>query len=142
MEKELIKQETEVTFDVNAEVFKSDLPDLSKAEASVLPVNGEYWTPTHEGETKRLFYVGLKEETFTNEKGEDVELPVAYFVEYKDGRKEVVRQAGRRLAGWFEGMANRVLPGTPFEITYLGKKKNNTNANITDRWSIKELIIR
>ena len=59
-----------------------NLPDLSKAEAEPIEMSGEYWTPEKEGETRRLFFVGLNMENVVEmESGETRELLVAQFAE-------------------------------------------------------------
>ena len=126
---------------VNKDFFAADLPDLAKAEPAPLELTGEYWTPEAEGEQRRMFFNEIRVELTTDmASGADVELPVAYFVEVKNGEKKVIRQASKRLTGVLETM--RVQTGTPLEITYLGKKKNKTNAFLSDSWSIKPLYIQ
>jgi len=129
--------------DVTAsDFFANALPDLSKATAAPLELNGEYWTPEVEGETRRMFFKELKQEaTVDPVSGKDVELLVAYFVEVVNGDKKVIRQASKRLTGVLESLSNQIIEGTPLEITYLGKKKNKTNSFSADNWSIKPLYI-
>lgn len=121
-------------------VFAVDLPDLSTAEAAPLELTGEYWSPEKEGETKRMYFNEVRMESTIDAQGQDIELPVAYFVEIRDGRKVVVRQAGRRLVAVFETF--KVPAGTPVEIVYLGKKKNKTNPYMSDHWSVRPLSIQ
>lgn len=121
--------------------FASELPDLSKAVAAPLELNGEYWTPEQAGESRRMFFNELRLETTTDMvSGKDVELLVAYFVQIIGGDKKVIRQASRRLTGVLESL--KIESGTPLEITYLGKKKNKTNSFLSDNWSIKPLYIQ
>lgn len=122
------------------EFFAANLPDLSKAEAAPLELNGEYWSPEKEGESKRMFFNEIRQELTTDMvSGNDVELSVAYFVEVIGGTKKVIRQASRRMTGVLESL--KIETGTPLEITYLGKKKNKTNQFLSDNWSIKPLYI-
>lgn len=126
-----------------ANCFAGDLPDLNQAEAAPLELNGEYWTPQKEGETRRMFFNELRAEITTDmASGKDVELLVAYFVEVADGAKHVVRQASRRLTAVLEARSKEIVSGTPLQITYLGKIKNKTNSFMSDAWSIKPLIIK
>lgn len=128
---------------VASNYFAGNLPDLSQAQAAPLELNGEYWTPLREGETRRMFFNELRTEITTDmASGKDVELLVAYFVEVIDGSKRVVRQGSRRLTAVLEMRSKEILSGTPLEITYLGKIKNKTNAFMSDAWSIKPLIIK
>lgn len=119
------------------------LPDLSQAEAEPIELSGEYWTPEKEGETRRLFFVGLNMENVVEmESGETRELLVAQFAENIDGNLRAVRNGSRRLVGIFESFAATIKPGDPFEITYLGKRKNVSNSYKSDNWSVKRLIIQ
>lgn len=126
----------------NAVIFAdpSNLPDLSKAKVQPVELSGEYWTPEKEGETKRVFFAGITEEyVLEPETGESRTLAVAKFVEQRDGQLRAIRNGSRRLVGIFEQFAASVKPGDAFEITYLGKKKNNTNSFKSDNWSVKAL---
>ncbi|MEG2761262.1 MAG: hypothetical protein RR921_08050, partial [Mucinivorans sp.] len=118
--------------------------DLSQATAAPLELNGEYWTPLKEGETRRMFFNELRTETTTDmASGGDIDLIVAYFVEVQpNGDKRVIRQGSRRLTAVLEMRAKEITSGTPLEITYLGKIKNKTNAFMSDSWSIKPLIVQ
>ena len=60
-------------------------------------------------------------------------------MEQRDGQLRAIRNGSRRLVGIFEQFAASVKPGDAFEITYLGKKKNNTNSFKSDNWSVKAL---
>ena len=120
-----------------------NLPDLSQAEPEPVELSGEYWTPEKEGETRRLFFVGLNVENVVDmESGETRELLVARFAENVDGNLRAVRNGSRRLVGIFESFAASIKPGDPFEITYLGKKKNASNSFSSDNWSVKRLILK
>lgn len=119
------------------------LPDLSQAEAEPVEMSGEYWTPEKEGETRRLFFVGLNMENVVEmESGETRELLVAQFAEMVDGKLRSVRNGSRRLVGIFESFAATIKPGDPFEITYLGKKKNVSNSFKSDHWSVHRLVVK
>ena len=86
------------------------------------------------------FFKELRTETTVDQQtGIDIELLVAYFVEVVDGRKRVVRQAGRRLTAVFESFSDKIRPGMAFEITYQGKVKNKSNSFMSDAWSIVPL---
>lgn len=126
-----------------ATVDFSKLPDLSKAEPEPLEMSGEYWTPEKEGESKRLFYVGLAEETVLDmETGENRPLLVVRFAENAGGTLRAIRNGSRRLVGIFEQFQNSIQPGDAFEITYLGKRKNQNNQYKSDNWSVKRLILK
>lgn len=125
----------------NADVFAGTLPDLAKAQAAPLELNGEYWSPAEVGEKRRMFFKDLRVEMTPDQRtGEDIELLVAYFVEpLPNGKRRVVRQASRRLTAVFENFADNIRPGMAFEITYKGKVKNKSNSNMSDSWSIVPL---
>ena len=123
-------------------IFAGELPDLSKADTAPLELTGEYWTPEKVNEKRRLFFNGLQiEKAVDQQTGQDVELLVAYFVEVQpDKTKKVIRNASKRLTGVFDSLNIEI--GTPFEITYLGKKKNKNNALLSDTWSVVPLIVK
>lgn len=126
----------------NMGVFTGNLPDLTQAQAAPLELTGEYWTPETTGESRRMFFNEIRiEKAADMQSGNDVDLPVAYFVEVREGKNVVVRQASRRLTAVFEAFSDRITPGSPFEITYLGKHKNKTNQFHSDHWSIKPLSV-
>ncbi|MFR1667263.1 MAG: hypothetical protein ACLSVO_02965 [Alistipes sp.] len=119
------------------------LPDLTQAEPEPVELSGEYWTPEQEGETRRLFFVGLNVESVVDmESGESRDLLVAQFVENINGEVRAVRNGSRRLVGLFEAFQSSIKPGDAFEITYLGKKKNKNNGYKSDNWSVKRLIVK
>lgn len=126
---------------VTAKVFTGQLPDLSKAEAAPLPINGDYWTPVKAGDIRRMFFLDIRIEVMIDRQtGEDVELPVVYFVEEIDGRKTIVRQGGCRLTSVFESgvKAGSIKPGMAFEVQYTGKQRT-TSGNSVDTWIITPL---
>lgn len=121
----------------------ANLPDLSKAEVAPVELAGEYWSPTEVGEKKRVFFVGITEENVLEmETGENRQLTVVKFVENVAGDLRAIRNGSRRLVGIFEQFSTSIKPGDAFEITYLGKKKNQGNSFKSDNWSVKNLIIR
>ncbi len=124
----------------NAEVFSGDLPDLQQATPAPLELSSEYWSPSIEGESRRMFFDCLRTEQSINDRGEDIELLVAYFVEpLPGGKRRMVRQASRRLIAVFENFAQTIKPGMAFEIVYKGKKRNKTNSYLSDDWSVTPL---
>ena len=126
---------------VTNDFFAGKLPDLEKMECAPLELSGEYWTPENVGESKRMFFNEIRYETTTDPaSGNEVELPVAYFVILENGNKKVIRQASRRLTGVIESL--NIAQGTPLEITYQGKKKNKTNPFMSDHWSIRPRILK
>lgn len=133
MEKNVTAAPSEVS------VFSGELPSLETAQVAPISMTSEYWTPEKIGEKRRLYFFDMRvESTIDKQSGEDMELTVLYFV---DDKKNVIRQASRRLVGVFESRISTLRPGMAFEIEYLGKKKNATNSFQSDHWSVYELYI-
>lgn len=124
-----------VTFDLDGEV-----PNLDAFEESPLDVTEEYWTPQNAGEKKRVFFAGLRERDRLLDDGTSQTALAAYFMEQVEGELVTICNASKRLVGVFE--RGRYAEGTPFLITYLGKKKNQTNQYMSDHWSVKPLIAK
>lgn len=132
----------------NAQVAKtnvgidiSNLPDLAKAEVAPAELLGEYWTPSEVGETKRVFFLGLDSQLVLEPStGEQRELSIVKFLENQGGELRTLRNGSARLVGVFEQFAGSIKPGSPYQITYLGKKKTNTG-KYADSWSVKPLIV-
>lgn len=119
------------------------LPDLSKAEPEPIEMSGEYWTPEHEGEKKRVFFVDFAPETVLEPgTGAQHELIVVRFVENVDGNVRGIRNGSSRLVGIFQQFQAQIKPGDAFEITYLGKKRNKTNSFTSDNWKVVRLTFK
>jgi hypothetical protein len=119
----------------------SALPDL-ETDGSEFPIDlmGEYWTPVDKGENKRMFFDRIQDRVVKDEQtGESLLLPCAFFVEKKAGELKMVANGSKRLVGLMENL--NIQRGTPLSITYLGKKKNNTNSFLSDQWSVKPIIL-
>lgn len=124
--------------------FMGGLPDLSQAVAAPLPINGEYWSPQEVGEKKRLFFKEIRmDKVVDKNSGELIDIPVVYFVELVNGRKQIVRQGGARLVSVFEPFveAGTIMPGMAFEIVYLGLSRT-VNGNNIAKWSIIPLATK
>jgi len=121
------------------------LPNLSEAQVIPADLTSEYWTPEKEGEFKLCFFQEIKNSTYTDEKsGETIELPCIVLLEQKSsGELKTIRNGSKRLVASLEDAVhqNKVVPGTPLKIEFLGKQKNATNAYQSDRWSVKPLFI-
>jgi len=130
------------TFDLSGE-----LPNLHE-DANTLPVDlsSSYWTPETEGESKRGFYQRIENSIYEDEKtGEIIELPCVIFIaQDKNGNVTTVRNGSKRLVAAIEEAVNdgRITTGMPLLITFLGKQKNKTNQYMSDRWSVKPLIVK
>lgn len=116
------------------------LPDLDKAETYPYDLMADYWTPESKLESKRVFFDRIsKRQVLDQQTGEVMELECAFFVEVIKGDAKSVSNGSKRLVGAIQ--ANQIQRGTPLLITYLGKKKNATNAYQSDSWSLKVLKI-
>ena len=146
-------QQTEIaTTDNNAFVaqqidLKGALPDLNKADEMPIDLCGNYWTPEAEGETKRVYFVGIEPQKVLSSDGsnEIIDLVCAVFLEQlPDTSVRTITNGSRRLVGVLEAYIaqGHIGHGTPLQIAYMGKKKNKTNSFMSDSWSIKPLIIK
>ena len=115
--------------------------DLESLEVASVDLSQEYWTPEKEGDRKRMIFAGVAERVVLDQKtSEEILLPCAVFVVLsEDGHKTIVN-GSKRLVAVFEngGIAN----GTPVQVTYTGKKKNRTNGNMSDTWSVVTLAAK
>ena len=125
------------------DMSSGNLPDLTKATEVPVDLSSDYWTPDKEGEFKLVFFQEIKDSTCLDQQtGEQIELPCAFMIEQKEDRSmQLVRNGSKRLVGAFEDAMEdgKIEKGTPLKITYLGKQKNSTNSNMSDRWSIRPL---
>jgi len=144
MSEKLAKKE-ETAVSVAVDLTSSNLPNLEEAQLFPLSLGGEYWTPENIGETKRVFFFDIKATklmSFDN-KGL-IDLDCAYFLEQdKELNTHTIYNGSRVLVGIIESCleSGLIQKGTPLEIRYEGKKKNKSNGNLSDRWSVKPLII-
>ncbi len=121
--------------------FVSEIPDLSQAKPAPIGLDSTYWTPTVDGESKRLFFMDLRTDQIMDDRtGELIDLETAYFVEPTPEGNVVIRQSSKWLVGVIERNADKIVEGTPFEITYKGKKRTKSG-NQCDTWSIVPLQI-
>jgi hypothetical protein len=113
--------------------------DLETLEVASVDLSQEYWTPTTQGEKKRMYFSGLAERVVLDQKTNDeILLPCVVFVQpAADGNNKTIVNGSKQLYGTFEN--NQIPPGTPVQVTYNGKKKNRTNGNMSDTWSVVTL---
>ena len=124
------------------DIVLANLPDLSKAEAAPVELLGEYWTPVKPGETKRVFFIDtVVTSSIDPASGEDVELTSVRFLDKKGDAYRTIRNSSKRLVAAFEVFSGDI-KGQPFEITYIGKERNTTNSFMSDRWSVRPLIVK
>lgn len=122
------------------------LPDLHKQKESPIDLSSEYWTPGKEGEYKVGFVIAIEDSTYTDEKsGESVDLPCMIMIEQTEkGELLRIRNGSKRLVAAIENALDTgaiVAGKTPIKIIFRGKDKNKTNSYLSDRWSVKPLII-
>lgn len=123
------------------QIVIANLPDLDKAEVAPAELLGEYWTPENVGESKRVFFLGFDTQNVIEQStGENRDLNIVKFLEKQGTEYRTIRNGSSRLVGVFEQFAQSIKPGSPFQITYLGKKKTNTG-KFADAWSVKPLIV-
>ena len=116
-----------------------DVSSLDDYEPAGIELCPEYWTPESEGESKRLVYVGCEVRTMpsADDPNISVDLLCAIFVQPDPRPPRVIANGSKRLVGIFED--GKYQAGQAFEIRYLGKRKNSSNAKQSDSWSIIEL---
>ncbi|OWP86652.1 hypothetical protein BWK60_07680 [Flavobacterium covae] len=143
MNTEIVKTENKAlvqSFDLSKE-----LPNLEDAKVLPMDLSSEYWTPETPGESKLCFFQEIKLSTYTDTNtGETIDLPCVILLEQKDKVLKTIRNGSKRLVASIEDAITqgKVAQGSPLKIEFLGKEKNSTNANKSDRWSIKPLLIQ
>jgi hypothetical protein len=113
--------------------------NLDEYEPIGFELSSEYWTPHSSGDFKKLVFIGFKVMAMPSrtKSGETEDVEHCIFAEIIDGEASQVTNASARLVSTIKN--HNIRPGTPLQITYLGKKKNATNNNESDHWSIKPL---
>lgn len=122
------------------------LPNLHEAKVSQRELSSTYWTPDAEGEYKVGVVVDIKEESYTDDKsGETIKLPcIIMLSQEKDGSFSTIRNGSKRLVATIESAIESgelVVGRTPVRIAFAGKSKNKTNSYLSDRWSVKPIIL-
>lgn len=129
--------------------LKNQLPDLhSKKDALVVPFNlqSEYWSP-EEGESIRGFIQECEIHQFPKRDNPsemvDVEC-VKVMAQKEDGTIYDIINGSVRLVDVIKTFmkSGKITPGTPLEINYLGKRKNKTNPNESNAWSVKPIAVK
>lgn len=119
----------------------TEIPDLqSDYEPDSVDLSTEYWTPEEEGEQRRMIFWGIGPRSVAdhNDSESEVMLECALFVSpATDGGHCTVANGSKRLVAIFKSC--EIARGTPVQVTYAGKKKNRTNSNMSDQWSVQTL---
>lgn len=136
----------EIQENENSLAVISGLPNLHEAETSPREMSSTYWTPEKEGEYKVGVVMALKEESYQNEStGEVIQLPCMIMLsQEQDGSFNTIRNGSKRLVATIENAIESgelILERTPVRITYSGKSKNKTNSYLSDRWSVKPILL-
>lgn len=124
-------------------------PKLADAPASPISMAESYWSPENEGESKVGFIKCIETKMMPDmETGEVKELECLVFIEEKPEGKgyESFISAARILVANVKDAIERgeIVPSTfltPVRITYLGQKKNRSNAFKSGRWDIRRLMV-
>ena len=116
--------------------------DLATLEVASVDLSQEYWTPEKEGDRKRMIFAGVSERIVLDQKtGEEILLPCTVFVvPGAEGEHKTIVNGSKRLVAVFEN--GSVANGTPVQVTFTGKKKNRTNGNMSDTWSVVMLAAK
>lgn len=125
---------------------EKDLPNLHEAKESAIDLSSEYWSPETPGEYKVGVPVAIEDKIYEDrDTGEQVLLPSVIFIEQtKDGQLRAVRNGSKRLVATIENSVKTgdIVFGKSFiKIVFNGKQKNTTNQYMSDRWSVKPLIV-
>lgn len=125
------------TIDIN-----KGFPDLTAASELPFELMADYWTPSENGESKRIIFECLKVRPVQdmNDSTIVVDLLCAFFWEKTADGIRSISNGSKRLVGALQEYD--IQPGTPLLVTYRGKKKNKNNNHQSDLWSIKPLLIK
>lgn len=115
-----------------------EIPDLDDFVPASADLSSEYWTPEN-GEVRRMVFWAIEKRQAPDhdDPSKSVELESVVFIEPNETSYSTVVNGSKRLVAAFAN--NDVQQGTPVQVTYMGKKKNRTNQNMSDHWSVIEL---
>lgn len=115
--------------------------DLESLEVASVDLSQDYWSPTEEGEKKRMYFSGLAERIVLDKDKKEILLKCAMFVEpLADGDSKTIVNGSKKLVATLED--NNIAAGTPVQVTYRGRKKNKTNGNLSDNWTVVTLAVK
>ncbi len=121
-------------------ILLKDVPNLDSDdwEPNSIDLTCDYWYPT-EGEKRRVIYWEIAQRRCMDQQtGEEIDLDCAIFIQPQPGGEhKSIANGSKRLVAVFEN--NAIERGTPIQVTYLGKRKNRTNQNMSDHWSVVTL---
>ena len=107
-------------------------------EVASVDLTQQYWYPEKEAETRRMIFWEISQRKCIDQQTqEEIELDCAVFVVPGDP-PTTVANGSKRLVAVFEN--NEIKQGTPVQVTYNGNRKNKTNQNSSDHWSVVTLV--
>lgn len=116
-------------------ILLDQLPDFENDyEAASVDLSQDYWTPEEKGDSIRGFYFGIRpRKCLDQQTDKEIDLDcVVLIIADEDGKPKTVANGSKRLVGIFE----TIEPETPVQITFQGKRKNRSNPNMSDTWSV------
>ena len=122
-------------------------PDLTTAAKHIVPLSIEYWSPTEAGEEKLVYIHSIGDHDVPDlETGDIKTLECVMLLENSNGTIKRFINASRVLVGNIRDAVNRgeIIPATtltPLSITYLGTRKNRSNAFSSSCWQIIPLVV-
>ena len=126
---------------------QTDLPALAEAPKHFIPLSVEYWSPQVEGEEKLVYVAGVDFHDVPDmETGEIRAVECVLLLEQQDNTLCRFISASRVLVGNIKDAITRgdIIPMTtltPVSITFMGQKKNRSNAKLSNRWKIVPIIV-
>ena len=117
-----------------------NIPSLAGCEIESADLAYEYWTPETEGEMRRVYFMGVESMDVPDHQDRDkmVTLESAVMLEETtEGEFRTIVNASVRLRSILE----RLETPKAVQITYRGKKKNRSNGNMSDDWSVVTLAV-
>lgn len=96
---------TDSAFEIQTADLSTDLPSLDDAKELPIDLCGNYWTPKHVGEFKKMFFVDIKPQKVLSATNPDelIDLECATFLEkLGNGTVQTVTNGSRRLVGILE----------------------------------------
>lgn len=144
-EKELVLRENNFSLEVQTLDLQGTIPSLNDAQELPVDLCGNYWTPENPGESKKVIFLEIKpQKVLSQSTGELIDLECVVLAEQNEkGDLVTIINGSIRLVGALQPYVESgiVRYGTVLKITFLGKRKNKTNANFSDIWSVKPLRI-
>ena len=144
-ENELSVRENKSSLEVQTIDLSGNIPSLKDANELPIDLCGNYWTPESPGEFKKVIFLDIKpQKVLSQSTGELIDLDCVIFAEQNDNGDLITTMNGSiRLVGALQPYVENgtIRKGTMLKITFMGKKKNKTNANFSDNWSVKPIRI-